>query len=483
MTFNTALAFAVTGTALVLVTTGKSPWAAAAGIFDAALGLLVLAEYAVGHGLGIDQLAVPAYLSEPHRVPGRLAGNTALCFLLVGLGLLAWAPWRRRPRPAAIAVAGSLSAAIALVAAFGYVSSTPQAYGWGGLSRMALLTALAMLALSAGLQCAAWRSADLGPGEVPRWIPVPAGVTALGVAAIAWLAIAGRSDRAGRTDAGAATGAATVIALLMAALVMLVVWLALRARGRTRLAWAEAERRAKAEARAKASESRMFQFLDAIPAAAFATLADGQPYYANQEAVRILGQGLVPDIGGDKIAETYNAFVAGTDRKYPNEDLPVIRATRGEKRHVDDMDIHHPDGSVIPVEVWGTPITGPGGQVEYAIVAFADMTERDARERTIADQAALSTWPTTRCWCGTWRAASPTGTRVPSTPTAMPSPRRSDRWCTCCCGRNSRYRGRMPRPASPRRVSGKVSSRIGAPMAAPSSWRAGGRRGGTGTDA
>ena len=44
---------------------------------------------------------------------------------------------------------------------------------------------------------------------------------------------------------------------------------------------------------------------------------------------------------------------------------------------------------VIPLEVWGRPVYGAGGKVDYAIAAFADMSERHAREQIIAGQAAL----------------------------------------------------------------------------------------------
>jgi PAS domain S-box-containing protein len=53
------------------------------------------------------------------------------------------------------------------------------------------------------------------------------------------------------------------------------------------------------------------------------------------------------------------------------------------------MEIHKADGAAIPLEVWGQPVDGAGGAVDYAIAAFADMTERQAREKLIAGQAAL----------------------------------------------------------------------------------------------
>jgi PAS domain S-box-containing protein len=389
MRFNTALALTVTGAALVVPVGQRWPRAPlVAGIADACIGLAVLAEYALGHGLGIDQFFVHDYLSRPPEIPGRVAVNTAVCLTLAGAGLLAWAPWRSRPRPIAIAIAGSFIAAIALLATFGYASGAHRAYGWGRLTGMALTTAVALIVLAVALLSAAWRAAipDSG-GGVPRWVPIPAGVAALGLAVAVWLTVIHTSGGASRLDTSVATGAATALGLLMAAMVALVVALAQRANARSRLAQAETARRAQAEEQARASENRTFQFLSAMPVAVFVTTQGGEPYYANKDAQRILGKGVVPGIAGDDIAQTYQAFVAGTDRLY--DALPVLRALQGEATHVDDMEIRHPDGTVIPVEVWGSPVYGDDGRIDYGIVAFADATERKAKERTIAAQAAL----------------------------------------------------------------------------------------------
>ncbi|HEY9611608.1 adenylate/guanylate cyclase domain-containing protein, partial [Allocoleopsis sp.] len=68
-----------------------------------------------------------------------------------------------------------------------------------------------------------------------------------------------------------------------------------------------------------------------------------------------------------------------TDWTYPPEQLPAIRALRGESTTTDNLEIHQGD-KVIPIEAWGTPIFDDKGNVAYAIVAFQDITERQRAE-------------------------------------------------------------------------------------------------------
>jgi PAS domain S-box-containing protein len=387
MSFNTALAFVVTGAAFVALARGQPRAAQAAGLFDAALGALILAEYASGHSLGIDQLFVKAYITGPHDVPGRMAVNTAVCLTLLGAGLLMWGPWRPRRRPAVVAAAGSLIAAVAVEAAFGYATGDPAAYGWAHVTPMAFLTAVTMLILVLSLLSAAWRDSRRRRAGLPRWLPMPAGALALGLGA--WLVIDGRAVAAGRISSVTFTAAASVVGLVMAGLVALVVWLAQQADGRHRLAVAAAARLSEAERVARESEHRLFQFLDAMPVGVFIASPGGQPYYANDEATRVLGQGVAPGVGAGELAETYSVFLAGTDRHCPAERVPVVRALLGQPSHTDDLEIRKPDGAVIPLEIWGRPVYGAGGQIDYGMAAFADTSDRNAREKIIAGQAAL----------------------------------------------------------------------------------------------
>jgi PAS domain S-box-containing protein len=387
MPFNTALAFVVTGVALVALARRRPRAALAAGVFDAALGAVILAESALHRGLGIDQLFVKAYISGPHVVPGRPAINTAVCLALTGTALLVWGPWRPRRRPIVVAAAGSAIGAIAVIATFGYATGNPATYGWWHVSAMALLTAATMLVLALSLLSAAWRDSRAGHAGLPRWLPMPAGALALGLAV--WLALTGRAMAAGRISADTFTGAATALGLVMAGLVGLVVWLAQHAEGRRRVAVAEATRRSEAERMAREGEHLLFQFLEAIPVAVFIASQDGRPYFANSEAERLLGPGVVPGIATGELTEPYRVFLAGAAQPYPTARMAIARSIGGQPSHFDDMEIHRPDGSAIPLEVWGRPVYGAGGEIDYAINVFADISKRQAREKIIAGQAAL----------------------------------------------------------------------------------------------
>ena len=141
---------------------------------------------------------------------------------------------------------------------------------------------------------------------------------------------------------------------------------------------------AKLYSKLRARESQMTQFLEAVPVGIGIVDATGRPYYANQRGIQLIGKGIDPAVIPDRFAEVYQFYVAGTNRKYPVEKLPIIRALNGERTTVDDMEIRRNDVT-IPVEAWGTPVFDEQGKVAYAIVAFQDITERRQAEHFLAD--------------------------------------------------------------------------------------------------
>ncbi|MBD0386065.1 MAG: PAS domain-containing protein, partial [Nostoc sp. C3-bin3] len=141
---------------------------------------------------------------------------------------------------------------------------------------------------------------------------------------------------------------------------------------------------AKLYSQLRKSESKMAQFLEAIPVGIGILDAAGRPYYANQRGIQLMGKGIDPAVAPDQLAEVYQVYLAGTDQPYPTEELPIIRALRGERITADNMEIHK-NKATIPVEVWGTPIFDEQGNVVYAIAAFQDITQRKQAEQLLAN--------------------------------------------------------------------------------------------------
>ncbi|MEH1814513.1 MAG: PAS domain-containing protein, partial [Nostoc sp.] len=141
---------------------------------------------------------------------------------------------------------------------------------------------------------------------------------------------------------------------------------------------------AKLYAKLRASESKMAQFLEAIPIGIGIMDAVGSPYYFNKKAIQLLGKGIDPSITLDQISEVYQIYLAGTDQKYPTEKLPVMRALSGEHTRIDDSEIRR-NNVTIPVEVWGTPVFDEQGNVAYSITAVQDITERKQAEHLLAN--------------------------------------------------------------------------------------------------
>jgi len=130
-------------------------------------------------------------------------------------------------------------------------------------------------------------------------------------------------------------------------------------------------------------ESQMAQFLEAVPVGIGVVDTLGRPCYANQQAIEILGKGVDP-VTPAQLAEVYQLYLAETDQLYPVENLPVMQALNGKRARIDDLEIHQPH-AIISVEGWGTPIFDAQGNVEYAIAAFQDITERKQTEQLLAN--------------------------------------------------------------------------------------------------
>ncbi|MGF1935908.1 MAG: ATP-binding protein [Nostoc sp. ChiQUE02] len=132
------------------------------------------------------------------------------------------------------------------------------------------------------------------------------------------------------------------------------------------------------------SQSRLTQFLEAMPVGVFIIDAEAEPYYTNQIGQQILGQGAIAEVSAEQLSEVYQAYLAGTDQLYPSDRLPILRALLGESARIDDMEIRCCD-KVTLIEVLGKPIYDESGNLAFAIATFFDITQRKQTEKLLAE--------------------------------------------------------------------------------------------------
>jgi PAS domain S-box-containing protein len=133
-----------------------------------------------------------------------------------------------------------------------------------------------------------------------------------------------------------------------------------------------------------ASESRLNQFLEALSVGVSVYNPDGTIAYFNDAARQLLGADTIPESTAEQLAATYQLYLANTDELYPPDNLPILRALRGEFVMVDDVEIR-PNGKIIALEITTTPIFDSSGNIAYAIAAFQDISGRKQAEKIVAD--------------------------------------------------------------------------------------------------
>jgi PAS domain S-box-containing protein len=123
------------------------------------IGLLTLGEYALRWNPGLDQwLFVEPASAVGTSNPGRMAPETALCFAALTLAL--WLVSASRKTRLTIIVSAAIClmvAALALAAILSYATPVLGAYGWFGLTMMAMHTATLFTLLGMAVLGICWR--------------------------------------------------------------------------------------------------------------------------------------------------------------------------------------------------------------------------------------------------------------------------------------------------------------------------------------
>ncbi|MEG4427909.1 MULTISPECIES: AAA family ATPase [unclassified Microcoleus] len=138
----------------------------------------------------------------------------------------------------------------------------------------------------------------------------------------------------------------------------------------------------------QSTQNRLNKFLNAIPLGISVHDAKGQLVYANPVSQQLLNIQDLPKAEIEQLSKTYHIYRAGTGEIYPVEQLPLVRSLGGEKAQADDLELHHSDGSIF-VEATSTPIFNETGNVEYAIAAFQDISDRKQAQKTLIENVRL----------------------------------------------------------------------------------------------
>ena len=130
------------------------------------------------------------------------------------------------------------------------------------------------------------------------------------------------------------------------------------------------------------SETRLTQFLEALPVGVAIHDHQGELTYLNQIGENLLGvEGLAP-IKIEQLTELFKFYQAKTQLLYPTENLPIVRALQGETVKTDDIEIRL-EQEVIALEILATPIFNHQGRVAYAISTFQDISNRKQAEEQL----------------------------------------------------------------------------------------------------
>ncbi len=161
---NTAITFILSGIALLFAGPSLpkllSRLSQLCAWLVGSIGLLSLVEYAFGWNLGFDQWLFREPAGPAGALyPGRMAPDTALCFILLAAGMeIARRARRRTGMFVASAILGLLVTTVAFFEILSCFTPHLRLSGWSGWTMMALPTAALFAALSAAIVWGAWRN-------------------------------------------------------------------------------------------------------------------------------------------------------------------------------------------------------------------------------------------------------------------------------------------------------------------------------------
>lgn len=135
------------------------------------------------------------------------------------------------------------------------------------------------------------------------------------------------------------------------------------------------------------NQNKLFNtMLDNLPIGIFMMSAqEGKPIQANKHARDLMGRGIIEGASLGNLNEVYAAYIAGTNEPYPVDEMPIVRGLKGLDSNVENMEVEHPDGKRILLEIVGCPVYDKDNNIVASLVGFYDITERKIAEFAVRE--------------------------------------------------------------------------------------------------
>jgi PAS domain S-box-containing protein len=377
---NSALGFLAAGLAARTLASRRSGprarlVAKIAGAVVAAVGFFTLVEYVLAIDLGIDQLLVHERGGSGEIHPGRMAPNSALAFLFIGVALAVHDfETRAGTRPAQLLALAAALVPLQAIIGFAYgvepmegLAANTRVPFYAGIAFLLLVTALLFDRPQAGLM-----RVFTGPGLAGFMARRLIGAVFVVPIALGWLFLV-VGLRAGKYEALLGASFVVVSAVVVAAAVVYWNALALGDMEGDRLRAQETERKQREWLRTT---------LASIGDAVIATDVDGRVTLLNAVAEKLTGAG--PEAAGRLLDDVFRA-VDGSRQPIP--DPVAVAMTRGGPVPIGPgVTLLARSGVEYPIEGSVAPIRAEGGSPQGVALVFGDRTEA---RRAEAERAAL----------------------------------------------------------------------------------------------
>lgn len=181
----TALCLVLSGLGVLALSRQRSSAAIVLGGIVVALAAVLLVQSVLDVDLGADEPVVEQTDVIQASSPGRMAPNTAISFLLLGLGMLLMA------RAEGFSFDGTLAAAAGLALGgaglLGHLGGVPYAYAWAEHTQMAYHTSVGLTAVGIGLLVHVLQRERTAFGV--SWSPIVVGIVAALFGVLIWQAL------------------------------------------------------------------------------------------------------------------------------------------------------------------------------------------------------------------------------------------------------------------------------------------------------